>query len=139
MIVCAKAFADKLTAEELNFDVVKDEDNKTVVVLPFDGRRTVFVFEDVGENRDSHYVQMRTYIEEGIAEDKYGQAVLMCNLLNAQYRWVKFYVSEENDFIVEADAILDPSSAGEEVFEMAIRNAHIIKDARPHIMKAIFG
>ena len=136
MKVCAEKFTSKLDSENLTYDVLDDNEERTVIAFPYDGKRTLFFFE---EDDGSYYVKMRTYVEEGIAEDKYGQAVLMANLLNCDYRWVKFCVTKDNDFIVDQDAILDPNSAGEECFEMLIRNVHIIKDARPHIMKAIFG
>ena len=81
---------------------------------------------------------MMTVIEK-VPDEKFVDVVLACNQVNARFRYVKFVVDKENDVIVFTDAILDPSSAGDECFELLIRSLKIISDAKPTVMKAIYG
>lgn len=51
---------------------------------------------------------------------------LICNILNAKYRWVKFYLDDDKDVICEMDIKVDESNCGELCVEMAPRMVHII-------------
>ena len=133
MNTCAELFIANLESKHLTYDV-KELGDETLVAFPYDGRRTNFVF--AGDQGD--HAQMQTIIER-VPDDKFIDVVLACNQINAEFRYVKFAVDKDNDVMVFTDAILDPSTAGEECFELLIRSLKIISDAKPIIMKAIYG
>ena len=62
-----------------------------------------------------------------------------CNSLNQEYRWVRFYLDKDWDLICEADALLDPSSGGEECLSIVRRMVNIIDEAYPKFMKALWA
>ena len=134
MNTCAKAFTDKLDSKDLNYKVreLKDE---TLVIFPYENRETTFVFAgDEGE-----YVQMMTVLESRGSDEKFVEAVMVCNQQNRRFRFVKFVVDDDNDVMALSDAILDTNSAGDECFELLVRSLKIIKEARPQIMKVIYS
>lgn len=64
----------------------------------------------------------------------------VCSDLNAQYRWMKFYVDEkDNTITVAADAVTQLDSVGEETMELVARMVRIIDEAYPTLMRAKFG
>ena len=88
---------------------------------------------------DDRYVTLKSYHLCQIPEEKKEKMYELCSDLNAQYRWVKFYVDEkDNTLTAQDDAILDPDSAGEEIRGLAGRMAGIIDDAYPTIMKTLW-
>lgn len=133
MNTCASLFVDFLNAKDLSFGT-RELGDESLVTFPYHGRNTIVVFG--GDNGD--HAQLITTVE-AVPDEKYVDAVLACNQLNCTYRYVKFAVDKDNDVVVRADAILDESSAGEEAFELLVRNCQIIDEARPVIMKAIYG
>ena len=134
MNTCAEMFVAALNAKELNFNVNETED-AVYVRVPFDGRVTHVIFD----NRDNGvHVALRTVFEKCPA-DKVPDLLVACNALNVQYRWVKFCIDNDNDIMVEDDAIVSPETAGEECFELVIRTAQIINDVKPTLMRIIYS
>lgn len=69
-------------------------------------------------------------------DNKYAAGLVLCNSLNAKYRWCKFYLDKDSDLLVEADAILDMGSVGEECSSLVSRMVDIIDTAYPDVMRA---
>lgn len=64
----------------------------------------------------------------------------VCNELNARFRWVKFFVDEnDNTITAEDDAIIQLDSCGEEVFRCCLQLTKISDDAYPYFMRAIWS
>ncbi len=72
-------------------------------------------------------------------DEKRSAGLLACNSLNQEYRWVRFYLDKDWDLICEADALLDPSSGGEECLSIVRRMVNIIDEAYPKFMKTLWA
>lgn len=73
-----------------------------------------------------------------VPADKTELMYKVCNDLNMEYRWTKFYVNE-GEVIVEDDAVIQLDSCAEEDFELMIRMTQIVDDAYKKIMKAMWA
>lgn len=62
-----------------------------------------------------------------------------CNEANKQFRWIKFYVSDNQEVMAEDDAVLDMASVGEECIELVARMVRVVDEAYPKFMKAIYA
>ena len=69
-------------------------------------------------------------------QDQYAKGLIACNSCNSKFRWVKFYIDDDNHIAVRADAILDEETCGEECLELVRRMVGIIDEAYPTFMKA---
>lgn len=134
MNTCAKLFIDNLNSKDLHFSVEEKEGGKTIVQIPFDNRNHRFVF--TGDNGE--YLSMYTLFES-VPQDNFADALIVCNQLNAKYKWLKFYIDEDFDLMIDDDAILDPSNAADEAFELLYRRVNLLKEVKPTLMKAIYG
>lgn len=94
----------------------------------------VVIFDEDGENT----VQFACFEVAKYKEDKLASGLITCNALNAKYRWVKFYLDDDNDVRVECDAYVSEGSAGEECLNMVLRIVSIADNAYPIIMKSIW-
>lgn len=131
---CAELFVDLLKSEDLKFQTATDGDGDTVVSIAFQGKpSTIFFSGDTG-----NYLSIYTVFEH-IPDDKLADVIFTCNELNAQYKWVTFYVDKDNDLVLHDDAILSIDDAAAESFELLLRMIKIAEDVKPKIMKAIYA
>ena len=64
----------------------------------------------------------------------------LCSKMNNLYRWVKFYVQEDDNTVTLADdAVIQPETCGEEVLELFLRMASIADEVYPEFMKRIWA
>lgn len=95
----------------------------------------IIVFDD-----DDTSVALRAYNICQVTEDKKQAMYKVCSQANDQYRWIKFYVSSSGNGVnAEDDAIIQPETCGEEIFELIIRMAGIVDTAYPLFMKALWS
>ena len=95
----------------------------------------ILVFFDRNNENAVHFVgtDICTFKDEKIPA-----ALVTCNQLNGKFRWIKFYIDEDQEMRAEADAVLDINSVGEECYELVGRLVGIVDEAYPDIMKAMF-
>ena len=134
MRACAERFVKYLDSKGFHYDAKVDSEGDDVVVFPYQRRDTTCFF--CGE--DGKYLSMYTTFES-VPEDKFLEALIACNELNAQYKWVTFYIDKDKDLIAHDDAILNVETADDEAFELLVRTLKILDEAKPVIMKAIYA
>lgn len=61
------------------------------------------------------------------------------NEINESYRWFRAYLDSDNDVILTADAIVDITDPGDEVFELMLRGVKICEYIYPILMKAAWA
>lgn len=131
---CAAAFIEKLKSKNLNYATKDTDRGDTVVDFPYQGKVTKCIFSGETGEYFSMYL-----VYERIPEEKVADLIFLCNELNAEYKWVTYYVDKDNDLVMHDDAILSVESAAEEAFELLIRMLKISEDLKPLIMKAIYA
>ena len=134
MLLSAKNFIEELESRSLKYTVRETGDTEVVVSFPYNGKTTNYFFS--GE--DGKYVSMYTLFEN-VPKDRLSQLCVVCNKLNADYKWFKFYVDKDNDLMIQDDAILTSESAADECFELLSRRVNVLEDVKPAIMEAVFG
>ncbi len=94
----------------------------------------MFFFDD-----NERSINVKSFSIVKVPADKLLDIYVLLNGLNCEYRWVKFYVDDDNEVTVSGDAIIDLNSVGEECFEMMLRYIHIIDEVYPRLMKTIWS
>ncbi|MBQ3005647.1 MAG: YbjN domain-containing protein [Clostridia bacterium] len=133
MLKCAQLFTALLEEKNFNYDP-RESDDASVVVFPYEGKRFTCIFTGEKGEYLSLYV---TY--ETIPQDKYADVLILCNELNAKFKWVKCYIDKDNDFCIQDDAILSESTAADETFELLLRLISISGDIKAPLMRAIYA
>lgn len=134
MLLCAQKFVDNLESKNLNYSSGESDRGDAIVDFPYQGKITKCIFS----GDDGQYFSMYL-VYERIPEDKVATVIYLCNELNAEYKWVTYYVDKDNDLVMHDDAIVSPDSAAEECFELLVRMLKIADDIKPRIMKAIYA
>lgn len=91
-------------------------------------------FDDDGANM----LTTRTW-EIASFKGKEASGYEVCNTLNSQYRWGKFFIDKDSDVCFQCDAFLDKNTCGEEVLFIVRRCVGIVDDAYPTIARARFA
>ena len=128
------------TEHGLRFEHI-DSFDQPLIKLAFGGGD--FVYNHIEINlvfdNDGSTAHVVTSPIASVPGEKTAKLLLVLNECNNRFRWVKFYLDEDNDVIVNADVILSEQGAGAECLEIVMRTASIMNDAYPDIMKAIWS
>ena len=71
------------------------------------------------------------------AGSKKSKFLEICNQLNAENRWVKFFVDDQGDLTACFDARIDESNCGEHCLEYFLRIARIVDEVYPQFIYAL--
>ena len=129
-----------LLERDLKFDLV-DSYEKPMLVLNFGGgdfsytHLAVHVIFDL----DGTSAQVLTSSIASVPVEKTSKVLLTLNSANNKFRWVKFYLDDDNDVIADTDVIFNEQNVGDACIEIIMRTVSIIDDAYADIMKAIWG
>ena len=67
------------------------------------------------------------------------KAYVVCNELNAKYRWIRFYLDNDADIVTDCDAYIDEDTCGEECMKLVRRMVNITDEAYPVLAKALWA
>lgn len=132
MVEYAKLFTEHMDSEGIKYTVQKEHVVK--VVYTGENKDDIAVFVIFDEDGDA-YVQFKCWDIEKF-KGKRENALAVCNSLNAEYRWVKFYIDDEDDIVASIDAMIDYTSCGKECLMLVHRVVSIVDEAYPQIAKA---
>lgn len=112
---------------ERTVDVSYNANNADTILI-----RVIFDADDSGH---VHFICG----DVGSFKDKVPEGVLICNAMNMNYRWAKFYLNQQNSVVVDSDAIIDGNIVGPACVEIVERLVDIIDKAYPEFMKVKWG
>lgn len=135
--------AAKIVAEYLQGVGVKIDqfgDNMEVIQARYSADNTERVEVRLFFDEDNRSVAVRSFSICKVPENKKPAVYEACSKLNDKFRWVKFYIDEEDNTVTAAmDAIIQLDACGEECKEMILRTVGIVDDAYPELMKALWA
>jgi len=132
MLLTAELFINDLKSKDLSYSV-NDRGDTVIVDFPYKGKVTKCVFS--GEN--GKYLSLYL-VYEHIPDEKVADVIFLCNKFNAEYKWITYYVDNDNDLMIHDDAILSVQSAADEAFELLLRMLKIAEELKPAVMKTLY-
>ena len=135
MLKCAKSFIDKLDEKELKYEHSEDEDGSERVRIGFKTDNAQNVRLNYFFDENDMTVNIKVFSLAEVPVDKLMDMYVLMNQLNSEYRWVTFYLDEDNEVTISGDAVVEETTAGDELYQLAGRFLNIIDDVYPRIMK----
>lgn len=138
MIKTAESFIRFLDEKNISYETFStsddyENDNAVQVSYPAESGEidlTCFFSEN-------HDVQVRCFSLCNVPNDKIEEMYEVLNELNSKYRWVTFFIDDDNDVNVKGDLFsVTNNTAGYMCSDFMLRIINIIDDALPDIMKA---
>lgn len=140
MLPVTQSFLRKLDEKSIRYSSRETEGERNEYVsVTFDTKygnsvSFAFIFDPDGTS-----VNIKVYSIAAVSAEKLMDMFVLVNQLNYEYRWVKFYLDDDNEVTVSGDAVIDEATAGDELFELLARYLGIINEVYPRIMKVIWG
>ncbi|MCQ2385489.1 MAG: YbjN domain-containing protein [Clostridia bacterium] len=124
-ITTLTAFTEQLDKEGIHYRV---NEERPIVSVPysgknFEGLNFMFVFDS-----DGNSYSLKVYSIEQFTADQLPDAYEFCNAMNAEFRWIKFYVDSDNEFTAQDDGVVDVATAGAECSEILHRAVSIVDE-----------
>ncbi len=88
---------------------------------------------------DGNSVHMLTAPIASVPEERIPRMLETINDLHKRFRWVRFYIDDDNDLVADSDIIIDDVTAGDMCVELVMRTASIVDDVYADIMKTLWG
>ena len=130
-----KAFFD---SKGLHAEFPSNENDKLLMGFKMDNREPLRVITFFSEKGDS--CKIRAYDVAKFPAEKLNKVYEICNDLNTEFSWIKFYVDKSgNTITADDDAVIQLDGCGEEVFRCCIQMAAIVDRAYPEIMKGLWN
>lgn len=119
------------------FEAGEKNDEAIKVTYGCDNADSVSVLVFFDESGDS--VNVKSFSIAKVPGNKLMEMYTLINELNSEYRWVKFYVDNDNEITASGDAIIGDDTAGAECLEIILRYINIIDEVYPRFMKTIWS
>ena len=129
MLLAAQLFTDELNVRSFAYSVHEMSEG-AVVSFSCCGMHTNFIFS--GE--EGRYASMYTLMT-AVSAEKLTETILLCNTLNNETKWFKFFVDDENDLMMQDDAILSPESAADECSELLERRIKVLEKVKATVLR----
>ena len=118
-------FTRQLDSENIKYSVDSEKD---IVRVRYNGDHFksvtfTFIFDDDGES-----FALRVFSISQFTNNQLNDAYEFCNRMNYKYRWLRFYIDSDDELTAAIDAVITPSTAGAECFELLARTVNIVDD-----------
>ncbi|MBQ7871235.1 MAG: YbjN domain-containing protein [Oscillospiraceae bacterium] len=129
-------FTQFLNARRIPFEWLDEH----AVRITYRGRQManipfICLFDDEGDNT----VQLFCNTIARFNDDNFIAGVAECNDCNINYKFIRFYMDNSMDVVVNYDMKLRHPGFGDEIIEMLNIMAEIIDTVHPDFMKAMWG
>ena len=132
MQIFAYEFSRYMDANGIKY--TEQKENVLKVVYNGDNLSSIPVYVFFDED-NAPYVQFKCWDIQSFKNNE-AAALVVCNELNAEYRWVKFYLDGDKDIVASIDAVIDMNTCGEVCLNLVRRVVNIVDEAYPQIAKA---
>jgi hypothetical protein len=115
------------------------DQNKCIVRVAYTGNnlKTIPMLVRFSENNDP-WAQIAC-VEIANFTGKEETGIRLCNELNKEFRWLKFYLDKDADIIASLDTYIDDNTCGFFCLDLVKRSVSIIDEAYPQIARAMWG
>lgn len=131
-----KLFIDHLE----NMGVKYTDRDEHLVTVSYSGDNIQSIKFHVAFDKDGDgMVQIYGWDIGNFGGDKTDKGIEVCNEMNKKYRWVKFYLDNDNDVCVSTDSYICEANAGSVCLNLVRRMINIVDEAYPSFMRALWA
>ena len=140
MLSTTKQFVKFLEKKDIRFTHYEaTEKRREIIKVGFKGENKdgieVLFFFDPSEKA----VGVKSFSIAKVPEAKLASMYALLNNLNGEYRWVKFYIDDENEVTASSDAAITKATADEVCYDRLLRFLDIVDEVYPQIMKTLWS
>ena len=128
MVATTLAFMEHLDSKDVRY-TYKPLEKSELISIGYEGDNMkdmnfMFFFDKDGES-----VSVKCFSIYQFGANDLARGIVCSNKLNNKYRWIKFYIDEDNEAAASIDAVITSKSTGDVCFELLIRMLDIVDEA----------
>jgi hypothetical protein len=127
-------FMEHLDDNDVSYDDL--DDGLIKIELGGDNAKSIDIigmFEE--DNEDVEF----TCFSIGNFQNNYDAGIRVCNEMNKEYKWVKFYVDDDADIVAKISTTVDEYNCGDYCTTAVMRLMQIVDAAYPNFMRALWS
>lgn len=139
MVQTAVIFTKYLDSKGKKYDYEERPGKSDVVEIRFSGDNWNSIPIRFFFDKDETAVAVRCFSICMYNQNKLAAGLLKANEINNEYRWVRFYIDDDNEATAAIDAVITTETCAEVCYELMIRMLNIVDDVYPEFMKACWS
>ncbi len=133
------AFLDLLNQSGIKYEFKERDGKSDWVNVRYGGDNIQTLNIQLFFSEDCEDVAIRAFSICKVPSNKKADMLNILNALMDEYRWLRFYLDEDNEVTAAVDAVITVASAGPVGKELMLRTLNIVDDVYPRIMKALWS
>ncbi|MGN1030813.1 MAG: YbjN domain-containing protein [Butyricicoccaceae bacterium] len=133
----ARSFMRRLDRDDIKYRIMESSSGKDRIRVSYRGDNKDRISLDFFFENDEETISVYCYDVAHCPSDKKLGALVAINMMNTKYKWVKFYLDDDNDVIAEVDLEVTLDSAAEVARRCCGLAVNIIDEAYPLLQYAI--
>ena len=134
MVREAAIFSEDLNNKHIEHSVVEDTAEKSTLKIFINMGELTYNVYVIAES--DHTMTFRITDLAKFTDEQTGSAIQLCNALNRDVRWAKFYLSADNEIIIDDNEVSNDSMTAETIFALVGRNMQTAGTAFAELKKA---
>ena len=135
----AQLFCDLLDEKEIKYQTNDLQDGDVLVQMSWNAENAPTIEIYVILDGDGESCAIRALPQVRVPEAKLEGMWALENSLNGRFRWARFYTDNDNDVVLQCDAVLTEATAADVCFELSLRLLNIADEAYPEMMKQLWA
>ena len=127
-------FMDYLDENDITYDDL--DDGLVKICFGGDNAKTIEVIASLEE--DNPDAELASY-SIGNFKNNYEAGIRVCDEMNREYRWVKFYLDSDADVVAKIYVRVDEYNCGEFCAKALVRLVDIIDATYPNFLRALWS
>ncbi|MGM9649532.1 MAG: YbjN domain-containing protein [Butyricicoccaceae bacterium] len=133
----AKNFTERLDSENIKWTEMENNGGRDRIRLLYGGDNKDpivlhFLFDD-----DEETMSVRCFDLCSCPKNRKAKMLIALNRINAKYKWVNFYMDNDNDIIAQVDMEVDPETVGKTGRRTISICVSVIDDVWPELQEAL--
>ena len=133
------AFLDVLNQSGIKYEFKERDGKSDWVNVRYGGDNIQSISIQLFFSQDCEDVAIRSFSICKVPANKKADMLNILNAIMDEYRWLRFYLDEDNEVTAAIDAVITVATAGPVAKELMLRTLNIVDDVYPRLMKALWA
>ena len=139
LLKTTRRFTDFLDGKSIKYTAKENEGKSDWVSVKYSAENMESINLSFFFDQDCQSFALRVFSIAKVPQNKVPAVLGVCNELANDYRWVRFYVDNDNEITASYDGVIDVDTAAPVCYELLGRTLSIVDESYPRFMKALWS
>ena len=139
LLKTTRRFTEYLDGKNIKYTAKENEGKSDWVSVKYSADNMESINLSFFFDQDCQSFALRVFSIAKVPQNKIPAVLSVCNELANEYRWVRFYVDNDNEITASYDGVIDVDTAAPVCYELLGRTLSIVDEGYPRFMKALWS